>query len=622
MHDFVLTTDWTPTPRANVGGTLSLALTSRSARPICEFQLGLTTFFWISPGVLENGVVLQGSEFIIVPPANFVLAPGETWTVCARLPDQVFRRYSSLVRSAYVILAGDEIVEVEAKPPTRNGEPGAPKLGVMIPRVANVRAPVAVVPYPKSVRVAGARRDLSHGLRIAAGTDRTVAHLAARLFPADGLFGDEGIPIEVVVDREPAGSEAYRIHFAPDRVTLRAGAQQGINHGLITLAQIVRAARLAPSSFAFPLEGLIVDEARFSFRGLLLDEGRQVWTVDQTRRVLDVMAWHKLNVLHMHLSDDIGWRLDIPQYPQLVERAAYRGHGLPIPPSLGSPGGRYGNFYSRRDIEALKNHAAQLGIGLVPEIEMPAHAFALLQAMPDLRDPLDAGTNILNPALTQTYAVLFDILRCVNEVFDSSWIHLGGDEVPPDAWDNSSIARSFMRERGMTDTYELQSYFTRRIQTFVRDELGKGIATWEEAAVKGGGFDPERTYVTAWLTSGLDLARRGYDVVSTPNNKYYLDSAQSADWWSPGMDTLVTPETCYTYDPAEGWPEECASKLIGVQGCMWGEFSFDLQWRNYLIFPRLSAIAETAWTAAASKDYRRFIHLAGLLPTLGELNVV
>jgi hexosaminidase len=610
MRQFVLTSDWSP--KADGGGALTLSLLNRSGQPLRDFRLGLTTFFWIGPNDLEGGSLVEDSQCqIVAPPEGYVLAPGGTWTVHGHF-GHTFKRYSSVIKSAYLILSGDKTEAVETVPTSCNREPGAPKLTIPPFAVANVGVPVAVIPYPKAVDVSGRREELSRGLQV----PDPVAGLVARLFPSESLASDNGIPVNVLLSNRILTKEAYQIHFDPERVMVVAQAREGLHYGLITLCQILRATRLHPDQFLFPTRGVILDEPRLPFRGLLLDVARQVFTVDEILHVVDCMAWNKLNRLHLHLTDDCGWRLDIPRYPQLVERGAQRGHGLLIPPSLGSAAEPYGNVFSASDIRVLLDRAEALGITIIPEIEMPGHSYAILQAMPDLRDPRDGdvGTNLLNPALPKTYEVVGNILDYVAYLFRSPYIHLGCDEVWEGAWTQSPMAKELMAEKGFTETYQVQSHFLKTAQAYVRDTLGRGIGVWEEAA-KGGGFDPDRSYVTAWLTSGLDLAKAGYNVVSTPKSKYYLDMTVSPDWWSPGMDPVVTPEICYAYDPSGDWPDEYKSKLMGVQGCLWGEHIHEPKTRPHLMFPRLSAIAETGWTSVANKNFARFIHLCGLMPT-------
>jgi hexosaminidase len=245
----------------------------------------------------------------------------------------------------------------------------------------------------------------------------------------------------------------------------------------------------------------------------------------------------------------------------------------------------------------------------------------MLQALPELRDLADRGIyrNVLNPAIAQTYEVLEAILDEVARLFSSPWIHIGADEVPADAWLGSPRAKALMQDHGWQDNRQLQSYFLQRVQEIIR-RFGRRTGAWEEAAFAGG-VDPRDSYLVAWRASasGRALAEQGYDVVLSPGEAYYLDMAQSDDWWEPGMDWAgtVSPQRCYIYDPGSDWPDELKSRLLGVQACLWSEHLHHRQLLDRMAVPRLSAVAESAWTPASFKDFRRFATLGDLMPKTG-----
>jgi hexosaminidase len=623
-----LDSDWTPV--ADGRGVLTLKLSNSSAlSSFADFRLAFTSLYpLVSDGQLRGARLVDriSNYHVIAPPKGFVLAPGTSWSVSAEMTYGL-QHYTAAVKSAYLIREDGSLVAVESVPTTYNHEAGAPRLkpfplSSKLPR----RTPaVAVLPFPCTVEVAG-RRDVATALHLAGGPPEAqsafeaAAALGQRLFPSEPpLFvRTNGVPCEA--RRAEMAAEAYRIEFG-EGVTLYASGQAGFFYGLVTLGQMLRAAHHAPDLFVFPARGEIVDAPRFGWRGMLLDVARQVFAPGELLRVLDCLAWHKLNRFHLHLTDDEGWRLDIPGYPQLAERGGWRGHGLPVPPLLGSPGKRYGIVYSRAMLAELARRAEELAIALVPEIEMPGHCYAMLQALPELRDPADAGfhRNVLNPAMAQTYDVLESIFGEVARLFSSPWIHIGGDEVPADAWSGSPRATALMQDHGWTDNYQLQSDFLRRVQEIIR-RLGRRTGAWEEAALARG-VDPRDSYLVAWRASasGRALAEQGYDVVLSPGEAYYLDMAQSGDWWDPGMDWAgtVSPERCYTYDPGSGWPDELKSRLLGVQACLWGEHLHDRKLLNRMTVPRLSAVAESAWAPASGKDVRRFASLCDLMPKPG-----
>jgi hexosaminidase len=205
-------------------------------------------------------------------------------------------------------------------------------------------------------------------------------------------------------------------------------------------------------------------------------------------------------------------------------------------------------------------------------------------------------------------------------IFPSPWLHVGGDEVADDAWLGSPLALALMKERGWTEVHQLQSFILKRAQETIR-ALGRGVGAWEEAAF-GGGIDATDSYLVAWRKSenGLALAKQGYDVVMAPAERYYLDIAQSGEWWEPGASWAgtVPPEATYNYEPGGDWPEEAKPRLIGVQACLWSENMHDRRLVDHMIFPRMPAMAETAWTPLHRKDYRRFAAIEPLLFSSGE----
>jgi hexosaminidase len=631
---FRLDSSWGPAGGA--AGSLSLTLVNLSRQTLRRFRLALTSHVKIdADGELRGATLIDqlSTYHLMAPPADFVLAPGASWSVVASRLSHAPRHYTSGVMSAYLISEDGAIMPVAATPTA-----SAPAGDRQQPRELSPEPPegslsIGVLPFPLAVNIAD-RRDPADALHLADGPAEArlafeaAAALAGRLFPSGApLFSGSG-GIVCTARSAKMADEGYRVEFAADAVTLVASGRQGFFYGFVTLGQMLDAARRAPHQFGLPLTGRVTDAPRFGWRGMLLDVARQAYQIDDLLRLVDLLAWHKLNRLHLHLSDDEGWRLDIPGYPQLAALAGWRGHGLAIPPLLGSPPGRYGVIYSAADIARLEGRARDVAVTIVPEIEMPGHNYGLLQAIPGLRDPSESGVyrsvqqfpnNALNPAVPKTYEVVEAVLDEVARLFSSHWIHVGADELPPDAWRGSPLARRFMAERGWEDTYQLQSHFLRRVQETLRG-LGRGMGGWQEAAL-GGGVEARDCYLVAWLgsESGIALARQGYDVVLAPGEAYYLDMAQSEHWWEPGAGWAgaVSPERCYSYDPGGDWPDQIKPRLMGVQACLWSENLHDRSIFDHLTFPRLAAVAESAWTASERKDFGRFSTVQRLMPRSG-----
>ena len=446
--------------------------------------------------------------------------------------------------------------------------------------------------------------------------------------------------------------EAYALHIADGGVTATAATQTGLFYALVTLGQIWRGARQYPDTFSFPLEGDIADAPAMGWRGLHLDVARQFYSSAEVKKLIALMAWNKLNRFHWHLSDDEAWRVEIDAYPSLTEIGAWRGHGLPVPALLGSQAGPTGGYYSKAAVREIVAQARSFGIETVPEIDIPGHCFAMLQALPELRDPQEVGSyysvqifpnNCLNPARAQTYAVVETILRELIELFPFKTIHIGADEVPIGAWSGSPEAIAALRRIGgdglaqahaerlnvMTNTHGaddiegsgasvLQGVFLARVQQFLASH-GCITGGWEEAA-HGDVIDKAQSYLCGWrdVAVSASLAARGYDIVVCPAQAYYLDMANTADWDEPGASWggHTSPEQLYDFDPVAGWSDGQKAKFRGIQACIWSEPMTDRGVFDRLVFPRLSALAESAWTAPGAKSWERFSAMVGLMPVL------
>jgi hexosaminidase len=632
VFDLRLDSDWNPEAKR-----LTLTLVNGGQEALSGFRLAFTSLLRIKGAEsVEGGALVEqlSNSHVIAPPESLVLAPGDAWTVTADKVSHDLRHYTYGPKTAWLILADGRKAVVDPTPMTRGGVAGVPSpspapTGPLPPGAP----PIAVIPHPKSAVLEGVRATPSAvgfagGSAEAFAAHDAVAALAARLYPGEPpLFAEGGIacPAKTVTGLAPEG---YRLEFRPDSVRLAASDEAGFRNGWITLAQILRGARERPEAFAFPQSGVIEDGPRFTFRGAHLDVARQFYPADEVARFVDCLAWNKLNVLHLHLSDDEGWRLDIPGYPELAAVAAWRGDGLAVPPLLGSGLARYGGFYSAEDVRSLVVRAGALGIAIVPEIDIPGHCHCVLEAIPSLRDEHETGiyrsiqgfpNNALNPAVDKTYAFLEAVFAEIARLFPAPWIHVGGDEVAPDAWLGSPLAQALMAEHGWTESDQLQSHFLKRVQAILRG-FGKRTGAWEEASL-GGGVDADGSYLVAWRksASGLALAEAGYDVVLAPAEHAYFDMAQSDEFWEPGASWAgnVPLAASYAFDPGGDWPEAMRERLIGVQSCLWSENLHDKTLFDHLVFPRLSAIAETAWTPRERKSWPRFIATHPLMPKSG-----
>ncbi|EKF20016.1 beta-N-acetylhexosaminidase [Nitratireductor pacificus] len=619
-------------------GVIELTLQNTGPVALSGAKLATTSLFRIHPECEIEGATLCGqlsNYHVFAQPKDAQLRPGERWVIRANRLSHVLRHYTYGVKSAFMVLEDGSTVPVAVEPMTRNGLTGAPRWETTgrhsLPEGAE---PLSVIPAVLHADVEGFRDPL---LPLVISADAplpaqkafsAVRALAARLFAGDEPLYCHGEGHAVAAESDPALPDgAYRIAFAPAGITLTAAGEDGFRHGLVTLGQMLRGARLRPGDFALPETGTIDDSPRFGWRGAHLDVARQFYAMQDIIDFLDCLAWNKLNRFHMHLNDDEAWRLEIPGWPALTEKAAFRGVGEILPPLLGAPAERTGGFYTGDDIRALVDHGAALGIEIIPEIDVPGHCHCVLEAHPELRDSGETGiyrsiqyfpNNALNPAVEATWDFLGNVFDTLVELFPSRYIHVGGDELADGAWMGSPKAIALgERLYGKAETFTLQSHFLKRVQAMLR-ERGRDTAAWEEAAL-GGGLEIDGVLLMAWKESksGRALAEQGYQVVLTPAQHYYFDIARSTEWWEPGASWAGTVQLSdtYHYDPGSDWPEALRAQLAGVQSCLWSENLSMPGLFRHLVFPRLSAMAEGAWCASERKDFERFLAIQDLMPT-------
>ena len=418
------------------------------------------------------------------------------------------------------------------------------------------------------------------------------------------------------------GAEGYELVVSKDAVVIRAPAQAGLFYGVQTLLQLLPPeifSNAAVKHFDWQIPCVkITDQPRFQWRGLMLDVSRHFFTKTEVKQLLEVMALHKLNTFHWHLVDDNGWRIEIKKYPKLTSVGAWRGgvgFGLATNSTTAyGKDGRYGGFYTQKDIREVVAYAQKLHITIVPEIEMPGHSLAVLSAYPQfgIGDgpfivPLKGGVNlgIYSPAKEETFQFLDDVLTEVAGLFPAKYIHIGGDEVPKGPWKNDVACQALMKREGLKNEEELQSWFIRRIEKIVNAK-GKTILGWSE--ILQGGL-AQNAAVMDWIGGGREAASQGHDVVMAPTKFCYLDFYQSTNRAAEprAIGGFLPLEKVYAFEPL---PADLASEfqkhILGAQGNIWTEYIPNLKQVEYMAFPRLSALAEVTWSPVAARNFGDF----------------
>jgi len=425
--------------------------------------------------------------------------------------------------------------------------------------------------------------------------------------------------------KQGLGDEGYELTVAADSIVVRAGKSAGLFYGVQTLLQLmppeVSAAkqrlRVDWTEYKVPCVQ-IEDQPRFKWRGLLLDVARHFFTKEEVKQLLDAMASQKLNTLQLHLTDDQGWRIEIKKYPQLTKVGAWRkdaGFGLdPKASTTYGPDGRYGGYYTQDDIREIVAYARGKHITIVPEIEMPGHASAALAAFPELScnggpyTPNAEGgvfAGVYCAGKDETFEFLQNVLAEVRQLFPGAYIHIGGDEVPKDNWQKCARCQARIKELGLKNEHELQSYFIRRIEKFVNGQ-GRNLIGWSE--IREGGL-AQNAVVMDWIGGAVEAASAGHDVIMTPTGYCYLDYYQSTNHATEpkAIGGYLPLSKVYSLEPIPANLEpQYRAHILGAQGNLWTEYSPNFKHAQYMVFPRLSAIAEVTWSPQAARNWEDF----------------
>ena len=426
------------------------------------------------------------------------------------------------------------------------------------------------------------------------------------------------------------GAEEYAINIDKEGVKVEAAALNGFVYSCETLKQMLPAAiyggKKADADWALPYVS-IFDGPRFEYRGMHLDACRHFWSIEETKRYLDVMAAYKLNRFHWHLTEDQGWRMEIKRYPKLTEVGAWR-NGTVIGKDWGSNDGiRYGGFYTQEEMKEIVNYAAERGITVIPEIDLPGHMVAALAAYPELGctgGPYEVWTrwgvakDILCAGNDKVFEFLEGVLTEMMEIFPSEYIHIGGDECfggdaepnRPDPWDVCPKCAARMKElkmkKGPQAKHYLQNYVTARVQKFLADN-GRKVIGWDE--ILQGNLQPGAT-VMSWrgVAGGIAAAAKGFDAIMTPNSHMYFDYYQSQDRDNEplAIGGYLPVEKVYSYEPLDGITPGAEDRIKGVQANLWTEYIATEDYLEYMLLPRMCALSEVQWCQAEGKDYERF----------------
>ena len=504
-------------------------------------------------------------------------------------------------------------------------------------------SPIKVVPYPNSVTVkSGTFNAVGAPVHYDSAFDETAVKAIARFCDhlSDATDTDisasEGLSrTGVVFTMDPAmPEEGYSLEISEKAVKVKASSLRGATYAAQTILQMLIEDTTLPCC-------RIEDAPRFSYRGEHLDEARHFYGIDEVKKILDLMEIHKMNTLHWHLTDDQGWRIEIKQYPRLTEVGSIRKETLVghINWSNTYDGKEYGRgkWYTQEQIKEVIRYAAERGINIIPEIDLPGHMLAALTAYPELGctgGPYDVwgmwgvADDVLCAGKEEVMTFLEEVLAEVADLFPSEYIHIGGDECPKVRWEKCPHCQAKIKELGLEDDdrfhaeHYLQSYVMKRMSDFL-SKRGKKVIGWDEILE---GEIAENAIVMSWrgTQGGIQAAKLGHDAIMTPNTYCYIDYYQSLNTEEEplGQGGYLPVEMVYSYEPfIDEMTDEQKKHIIGVQTNLWTEYIPTSEHLEYMLLPRMSAISEVQWCESDNKDWKRFResadHLAAIYEQLG-----
>ncbi|GAA4295174.1 beta-N-acetylhexosaminidase [Aestuariibaculum suncheonense] len=524
--------------------------------------------------------------------------------------------------------------------------------------IINAESDYQIIPKPVSQKILKGRFLVDGDAKITC--DESLENEADYLSEILGLAIGKKVPIDfkekegniiLKLDDQISNEEGYELTVSYRDIVISGKSATGVFYGIQTLKQLIPTTidknGALEETITIPAVN-IADSPRYKYRGMHLDVARHFFPVSYIKKYIDLIAMHKMNTFHWHLTEDQGWRIEIKKYPRLTEVGAWRnGTIIGHSPGTGNDQKKYGGFYTQEEVKEVVKYAASKHITVIPEIEMPGHSGAAIAAYPYLscfpEEPTDKNYNMLSEkskALQKsgtpkvvyetwgvirdvycagkegTFTFLEDVLLEVMPLFPSEYIHIGGDECPKENWKRCPSCQKRIKSLDLKDEHELQSYFIQRMEKFINSK-GKKIIGWDE--ILEGGLAPNAT-VMSWRgeKGGIEAAKQHHNVIMTPSHSCYFDHYQSEDKDNEplAIGGLTTVAEVYAYNPSPSeLTQEEQNYILGAQGNVWTEYIGTTNYLEYMVLPRMTALSEVVWTP---QDLRNWDDFKKRLPHLIE----
>ncbi|HRP32699.1 MAG TPA: family 20 glycosylhydrolase [Agriterribacter sp.] len=505
---------------------------------------------------------------------------------------------------------------------------------------------IAIIPEPVSVVQQQGEFTLKDQVSIGVTGDNNAARVAGYLshiiatatgytssITSSDKSGQIRLKINATVD-EMLGKEGYRLAVLPESVEISANSAAGLFYGVQTFLQLLPdeiAAKSAVKAISWTAPCVeITDYPRFGWRGLMFDVSRHFFTKEEVKQFIDDMAKYKFNLLHLHLTDDQGWRIEIKSLPKLTSVGAWNVKKTGTFNYFSKPGAEeprdYGGFYTQEDLKEIIQYAQDQFINILPEVDVPGHSLAAVASYPELsctpgaeKYKVNSGEpfmvwpagghfyglldNTLCPANEKVYTFLDKVFTEIAQIFPFEYIHMGGDETARNFWEKSAAIKALMKKENLKNLDEVQSYFVKRVEKIIESK-GKKMIGWDE--ILQGGLAPNAT-VMSWrgIQGGIEAAKQNHDVVMSPTTFAYLDYMQGDAAIEPPVYATLRLNKAYQFEPV---PDGIDPKFIkGGQANLWTEQVYNMRHLEYMIWPRAFAISESVWSPKAKKNWSNFV---------------